>query len=137
MQLSRLIWTSRRNPDEKLDMMRLIQQSVSANQQDYVTGLLWYDGQHFIQVLEGGREIVSELYLRIAQDPRHFDVRLISVEDIDVREFEEWAMGLAYDGSDGANLGKHIKYSPHKDVEPSQLRAGSVLNLLKECRENL
>ena len=47
----------------------------------------------FLQVLEGGRDAVSALYNRIAQDPRHRDVALLSYEEIGERELLELVDG--------------------------------------------
>ena len=48
-----------------------------------------------MQVLEGEEEAVNRLYLGITADPRQQDVRLIQYEQIDHRQFDDWAMALA------------------------------------------
>ncbi|HZE91847.1 MAG TPA: BLUF domain-containing protein, partial [Rhizobacter sp.] len=60
-----------------------------------VTGVLCFcfSAGIFLQVLEGGRLAVSQLYNRIANDKRHQDVALLSYEEIDERKFAVWAMG--------------------------------------------
>ncbi len=137
MHLSRLIYASERVMDEKLDLMGLLQNCVENNRKKAVTGMLWYDGRHFIQCLEGARGAISALYSHIASDPRHKDVGLISFSDIEKREFEQWAMGLAYDGGDGQNTVKHLRYSPTEKLDPSIMSANSIFELLKECRDDL
>jgi Sensors of blue-light using FAD len=47
----------------------------------------------FLQVLEGGRSAVSQLYNRIAADPRHRDVELLLYQEIAERRFAGWSMG--------------------------------------------
>ncbi|MCK7492603.1 MAG: BLUF domain-containing protein [Comamonadaceae bacterium] len=47
----------------------------------------------FLQVLEGGRSAVNRLYNRIAADPRHAEVELLSYEEIGERRFAGWSMG--------------------------------------------
>ena len=71
----------------------VLRQSTTNNPRLGVTGVLCFSGEIFLQVLEGGRSQVSALYNRIAQDPRHHDVVLLSYEEIDERSFAGWAMG--------------------------------------------
>ena len=47
-----------------------------------VTGMLFCNSEGYLQVLEGPRVNVSNLFLKISQDTRHKDPMLISVEDI-------------------------------------------------------
>ncbi|MGF1454808.1 MAG: BLUF domain-containing protein [Alphaproteobacteria bacterium] len=137
MQLSRLIYASERVVDEKLDLMSLLQSCVDNNRKRAITGILWYDGRHFIQCLEGSRMAISALYSHIAIDPRHKNVHLINFGDIERREFEQWAMGLAYDGGESHNTTKYLRYSPTEKIDPSTMSAKGVLELLKESRDDL
>lgn len=59
-----------------------------------ITGLLILTGDEFLQVLEGPRKAVNELYLKIAKDKRHREVQLISYEQISQRFFQTWNMRL-------------------------------------------
>jgi hypothetical protein len=45
-----------------------------------ITGLLCHSGDIFMQVLEGGRQAISDLYTRIAQAPRHTGLVLLHYE---------------------------------------------------------
>lgn len=58
-----------------------------------VTGMLLYRGGRFIQILEGARDTVDELFAKISRDPRHHDVRMLIEEPIAERRFVEWTMG--------------------------------------------
>ncbi len=58
-----------------------------------VTGMLLYRGGRFIQILEGARDTVDELFAKISRDPRHHDVRMLIEEPISERRFVEWTMG--------------------------------------------
>lgn len=57
-----------------------------------ITGMLFCNSKGFLQVIEGPRIHVSNLFLKIAQDPRHKDPLLINVSDIQKRMFDVWAM---------------------------------------------
>ena len=58
-----------------------------------VTGVLCFSEGIFLQVLEGGRSAVDQLYNRIAADPCHTDVELLCYEEIGERRFAGWSMG--------------------------------------------
>ncbi len=75
-----------------IDLDAILQQSRHNNAVDGITGLLWFDGGHFLQVLEGPADSVANAYARIAADPRHRDVRVLSDRQIDEREFGYWSM---------------------------------------------
>ena len=59
-----------------------------------MTGILYSDGKWFLQVLEGTRHEVSELFARIQNDKRHVGIVLVSVREIVERQFSDWAMGI-------------------------------------------
>ena len=56
----------------------ILDQSRKNNPGLGVTGLLCVSEQVFMQVLEGGRDEVCELYNTIVRDKRHQQVRLLS-----------------------------------------------------------
>lgn len=100
-QLSRLIYASERNQAAPLGVSDLLSISRKRNMEAAVTGFLFYDGQRFVQVLEGGRADVSETYHRIVRDPRHRNIVLLSCREIPTRQFGYWSMGL-HEGMDDA-----------------------------------
>lgn len=94
MMLVRLMYASRAVPSIDSDELHtILRQSKHNNPAHGITGLLCYSGGVFIQALEGGRSEVSQLYNRIAADPRHTEVVLLSFEEIGERRFAGWAMG--------------------------------------------
>ncbi|MGX6647003.1 BLUF domain-containing protein [Maricaulaceae bacterium MS644] len=58
-----------------------------------ITGVLIIDRGRFLQVLEGGREAVSSLMLRIAADPRHCNMRIADFAEVSERRHHTWSMG--------------------------------------------
>ena len=57
-----------------------------------ITGVLLATESHFLQVIEGGFDEVNRLFMRIARDPRHDELQLISFGCVDGRLFGGWAM---------------------------------------------
>ena len=62
-----------------------------------VTGCLLFSGHCFAHVLEGRQAVVSALARKIAADPRHVGVRVLSEGQRDERDYADWAMGYLYD----------------------------------------
>jgi hypothetical protein len=75
-----------------LALMRLTDQAAQSNQKLDLSGVLFYENQHFGQILEGTRSDVIRLWEKIQKDPRHQKVRLIKIEDIETRSFPAWSM---------------------------------------------
>jgi hypothetical protein len=75
----------------------ILQASRRENARLDVTGCLLFSGHCFAQVLEGAQPIVSALARRIAADPRHVAVRVLSRTRRDEREYADWSMGYLYD----------------------------------------
>jgi hypothetical protein len=57
-----------------------------------VTSLLIYTDKHFFQILEGKNESVSELFKKISNDKRHYDVQILGEKDIDIGTCPNWEM---------------------------------------------
>ena len=71
----------------------ILAQSRAHNPKLGITGVLCYSHDLFLQVLEGGRDEVCELYNTIVRDDRHDHVRILSYEEISERRFGNWTMG--------------------------------------------
>lgn len=70
----------------------LKQECVSSNGDIGVTGCLYYDRDLFFQALEGDYQSVMSLLGKILRDPRHANVRILSGNQIEKREFGQWSM---------------------------------------------
>ena len=70
----------------------ILHHSEANNSLAAVTGFLLATRSHFLQVIEGRFEDVNATFFRIARDPRHEDIQLLSYEIVDARLFESWAM---------------------------------------------
>ena len=71
----------------------ILAQSREKNPQQGISGLLCFSDDIFIQVIEGGRDEVCELFNAIVRDDRHTNVRILSYEEIGARRFGGWIMG--------------------------------------------
>ena len=95
-----------------------------------VTGILCYDREIFLQVLEGGRAAVNDLYGRILRDPRHTDVTLLDYAEIAERRFATWRMGNVR--LNRVNLGTVLRFSETAVLDPFAMSGKAAIALLEE-----
>lgn len=82
-------------PFEVPELLVMLRKSRAYNARQDITGFLLYtpDGR-FLQVIEGRREAVRDLYYnRIANDPRHYNCRVYDEGPCWERAFPQWRMG--------------------------------------------
>lgn len=108
----------------------LLKGSRANNLATGITGVLVHSDGIFLQVLEGGRNTVSALYNRIAQDPRHREVVLLGYEEILERRFSGWAMGQA--NLQRLNAGVLLKYAERAVLDPFALSGAAAIALFEE-----
>lgn len=129
--LVRLMYASRATePVRPETLTAILKKSTQNNPGAGVTGVLCFSGAIFLQVLEGGRSQVSKLYNRIAQDPRHTDVVLLSYDEIDERSFAGWSMGQVNMGRLNAAL--LLKYSETAVLDPYTVSGKVSMALFNE-----
>lgn len=59
-----------------------------------ITGLLIFNGTHFLQVIEGGAEAIDALVDNLRRDPRHTGFEIRDTSTIEKRSFPDWSMEL-------------------------------------------
>ena len=61
-----------------------------------VASVIIVDGERFLQVLEGSREAVRQVYARIDADPRHKAPTVITRAQTLRQRFEAWSLGIVW-----------------------------------------
>ena len=90
-----LIYTSHAvSPLSQHELIDLLAESRTFNAANHITGMLLYLRGKFIQVLEGEKKVVTELYERIQVDPRHEKVMTVIEGNSPIRFFKNWSMGF-------------------------------------------
>jgi hypothetical protein len=59
-----------------------------------ITGLLIFNGTHFLQIIEGEPEPLAQLVENLRRDPRHRGLEVRHDTPIDERNFPDWSMEL-------------------------------------------
>ena len=128
--LVRLLYASRAVDTSPDAIESILRQSRAHNPASGVTGVLCYGGGIFLQVLEGGRMAVNELYGHILRDPRHTDVVLLHYQEIAEREFVGWTMGEV--NMTRINASILLKYAEKPELDPYSVSGQVSLALLEE-----
>ncbi|MEO1207516.1 MAG: BLUF domain-containing protein [Pseudomonadota bacterium] len=136
MNLTRIVYYSERNASLSLDVRQIISTSHKNNGRDSITGFLHFNGFYFLQVLEGGRAQLSACYHRIAADPRHTNIVLISAADVSERLFPSWSMGL-HEGMDDKTSEIFLRYFATDKVDPETISSDSLLDVLQDVATEL
>jgi len=96
-----LVYTShQRFPLKRHDLRQILDQASHFNQLHQVTGMLIYRNGSFIQVLEGPRDRIQQLYSNISADIRHHQIQLVIQDQAERRYFADWSMGFCDLASD-------------------------------------
>jgi hypothetical protein len=129
--LVRLLYASRAHADNMAGAIEsIVAQSRAHNPERGITGILCYGGEIFMQVIEGGRSEVNELYAHIVRDTRHRDVVLLKYEEITERRFAGWTMGHV--NLDKINPSLLLKYSARPTLDPYSVSGEVSMALLEE-----
>jgi hypothetical protein len=95
MTLKSVTYTSLAQLDLTADHVADIHQTAMRNNAlDGITGLLIFNGTHFLQVIEGDSGAIEGLLAKLRSDPRHHGVEIRDQRMIDLRSFPDWSMEL-------------------------------------------
>jgi hypothetical protein len=108
----------------------IVEQSRRNNPARGITGLLCFVDDVFVQVLEGGRDAVCDLFSKIVRDERHQAVRILAFEEITERRFGNWNMGHV--NMARVNTALLLKYSERAELDPFSLPGHATMALLEE-----
>jgi Sensors of blue-light using FAD len=108
----------------------IMEKSRENNPREGITGLLCFSDDLFIQVLEGGRDEVCELFNLIVRDERHNNVRILLYEEIPERRFGGWTMGQVNIAKVNPSL--LLKYSKKAALNPFSCSGRASMALLEE-----
>ncbi len=129
--LVRLLYASRTKSKPTPQMIEsILESSRKHNPDSGITGILCHGGDVFLQVLEGGRDVVNALYNQIARDPRHRDVVILHYEEVTERRFAGWTMGQVNLAKVNASL--LLKYSERATLDPYAVSGKVSMALLDE-----
>ncbi|MDH4394138.1 MAG: BLUF domain-containing protein [Limnobacter sp.] len=96
-----------------------------------ITGVLIHGGGMYMQVLEGHEHAVIRTYVKILEDKRHTDSRIIYITPVKDRLFNNWTMGVIEGDpltfEDVAELRANRMESVHSDAFTRVMRKFSTI----------
>jgi len=95
MALKSLTYTSLARLDlETSDLEEIHRTAREVNALEGITGLLIFNGTHFLQIIEGAPNAIDELVERLRRDLRHSGFEVRDERPVEVRSFPDWSMDL-------------------------------------------
>ena len=95
MDLKSLTYTSLAKLDLSADDLHAIHRTArELNAIDGITGLLVFNGTHFLQIIEGAEPAIDDLLARLRRDPRHSGIEVHDERMVEARSFPDWSMEL-------------------------------------------
>jgi hypothetical protein len=90
-----LVYCSTARPNMKPeDIQNILEFARGFNFKNNITGCLLYHNDEFLQILEGEKDAVQELYASIKKDERHSAVMLLNEDEKKERLFPQWNMAF-------------------------------------------
>ena len=95
MNLTCVTYTSLARLDlQASDLEDIHRTARDQNALDGVTGLLVFNGTHFLQIIEGSERAIEDLVERLRRDARHTGFEIRDRRKVDARSFPDWSMEL-------------------------------------------
>ncbi len=124
----RLLYVSRAvGPQTSTVTATVLGQARGHNGTHGITGVLCQGQGLYLQVLEGPRAAVNELYARIVTDRRHTQVQLLQLEEITNRRYPQWSMALV----DLSDRDAMVQMG-HPEFDPFSASGALVMTLVGE-----
>jgi hypothetical protein len=95
MELTSLTYTSLARLDlDAADLEAVHRTARELNALDGITGLLVFNGTHFLQIIEGAQNAIDDLVERLRRDSRHSGFEIRDRHSVESRSFPDWSMEL-------------------------------------------
>jgi len=95
MALKSTTYTSLARLDlEAGDLEAIHRTARDVNALEGITGLLIFNGTHFLQIIEGAPNAIDELIERLRRDRRHSGLEVRDERAIATRSFPDWTMEM-------------------------------------------
>jgi len=126
--LTRLIYISRAvGPQTTTVTTQILETARAFNKTHNLTGVLCQGKGLYIQVLEGERSIVNDLYRRIVADNRHAHAEIVYFGEIETRQFKEWSMALVH-----LSMDDPMVTMKHPEFDPYSANSAAIMGLITE-----
>lgn len=83
-------------PVIKNEMVDIVSSAHKRNKKMDITGVLFFENNHFFQIIEGKEDNLRDIYQRIERDHRHCRISKLLDQPVSARTFEEWSLETFY-----------------------------------------
>ena len=97
------------------------------NKKAEITGVLCQGSGVYMQVIEGQRSVISALFSKIIADKRHNTVELLSVEEIQKRQYGQWSMALVQ-----LSIDDPMVQLAHPEFDPYSASSKDAIRIIDE-----
>lgn len=77
------------------NIARILAKSRINNRRNGLVGVLYFGDGNFFQCIEGNQSAINQLMDKLAVDPRHKDLKVVSRKTVNALSFADWAMKFA------------------------------------------
>ena len=126
--LTRLIYISRAvGPQTTTVTTQILETARAYNKAHNLTGVLCQGKGLYVQVLEGERSVVNNLYRRIVADNRHSQTEIVHFGEVESRQFKDWAMALV-----NLSIDDPMVAMKHPEFDPYSANTTAIIGLITE-----
>ena len=126
----RVVYASRPTGRTQTELDDIVNISARNNARSGITGVLLFDDDYYLQILEGPEEAVDALLETLKQDPRHTDMSVVFRTRIESTSFSEWSMQLME--NDAAQNPVLSPYATGNRIEPRSLMSTDLDALARD-----
>lgn len=137
-QLYRVVYISEAcQPFSETQLDDLLEHARVKNRDLGVSGILLYEKNHFLQMIEGPARSIIQLYGTIRKDPRHHEIITVQEGNTNTRQFGQWTMAhyKIEPGETGLEEGYLRIMTTFQSAEQLQREAGFVEQYLDQLRQ--
>ena len=84
------------SPIIKNEMVEIVSSANIRNKKMDITGVLFFENNHFFQIIEGKEDNLRNLYDSIERDNRHCRITKLLDQPVSKRTFEDWSLETFY-----------------------------------------
>ena len=110
---------------DKPELERLFDFILQINPSLNITGALLYNNSFFLQVLEGSKNTVKEIFAKIRKDKRHKDILMIFDQKIEHRIFQNYEANFSIlkTKADIARLNTYLSNYDFENKYPKNIKS--------------
>ena len=127
-----------------MDVELMLMKAKQKNKKINVTGCIVYANNKFIQLIQGPKKAIIDLYEEIKADQRHYNVTTLLEQATDHKIWSDWSMAMLDFSGDANNvINSRVLLESYlgnvaqneKDSETYKVFRASVNNLLNESEQ--